>query len=145
MEMDPRRLEVVREALSWENCPFHDEARVRGAGVDCGQLLIAVYGACGYMPADYALEHYPADFAMHRDREWYLGIVEEFARPVEEPDAGDVVLFKLGRLYSHGGVVVRWPEIIHAWKPVGKVIKSSAMQECRLRDRPRLFFSPFAE
>jgi cell wall-associated NlpC family hydrolase len=136
---------VIAEANRWLGTSFHDEARVMGAGVDCGQLLIAVYGACGYMPADYPVEHYPADFAMHRDREWYLGIVKEFAKPIETPLPGDVVLFKLGRLYSHGGIVVDWPETIHAWKPVGKVIQSNVLRESRLADSPRLFFSPFED
>jgi hypothetical protein len=141
MNMEARQ-KVIDEAKTWCGTPFHHEARVKGHGVDCGQLLIAVYGACGYMPKDYRLEHYPPDFALHRDREWYLSIVETFAKPVETPLPGDVVLFKWGRLYSHGGIVTEWPGIIHAWALLKEVILFSADLH-PLASKPRLFFSPF--
>lgn len=140
----PQRLAVIAEAESWLGTPFHHEARVKGHGVDCGQLLIAVYGNLGYMPENYRLAHYPPDFAIHRDREWYLSIVEAFARRVPIPGPGDVVLFKWGRLFSHGAIVTEWPNIIHAWANTKSVCRFSANLN-PLADKPRLFFSPFGD
>jgi cell wall-associated NlpC family hydrolase len=136
------RRQVIEEAESWIGTPFHHEARIKGGGVDCGQLLIAVYGSLGYMPTNYQLEHYPPDFALHRDREWYLSIVESFAQRISAPESGDVVLFKWGRLFSHGGIVTEWPEIIHAWAATGLVGRFRADMN-PLAEKPKLFFSPF--
>ena len=144
MTSEARRA-VIAEAETWLTTPFHHEARVRGVGVDCGQLLIAVYGALGYMPADYKLAHYPADFAQHRGEEWYLGIVESFARRVEAPLPGDVVLFKWGRSFSHGGIVVAWPEIIHAWIFTRNVMRIDTERTAKLSGKERRFYSPFGD
>jgi cell wall-associated NlpC family hydrolase len=144
VNLDPRRALVITEAESWLGTKFHHEARVKGAGVDCGQLLIAVYAEFGFMPKDYKLAHYPADFALHRDHEWYLSIVESFAKPVETPGPGDIVLFKWGRLFSHGGIVTDWPGIIHAWAPTKSVGRFRADMN-PLADKERLFFSPFTD
>jgi cell wall-associated NlpC family hydrolase len=141
---DPRRQMVISEAESWLKTPFHHEARVKGAGVDCGQLLIAVYSAVGFMPTDYQLEHYAPDFAQHRDYEWYLSIVEKFSHEILSPDPGDIVLFKWGRLYSHGGIVTSWPQIIHAWALTQDVIRFDASMN-PLADKPKKFFSPFTD
>lgn len=143
--MDQRRKLVINEAESWLGTGFHHEARVKGAGVDCGQLLIAVYSKFGFMPRDYKLAHYPPDFALHRDHEWYLSIVQEFAQEIEEKDvgSGDIILFKWGRLYSHGAIVApEFPELIHAWAPTKSVIRFRADMN-PLADKPKKFFSPF--
>src|SRR5690349_11447583 len=39
----PWRARLLDEARTWLLTPWHHNARVRGAGVDCGQLLIACY------------------------------------------------------------------------------------------------------
>lgn len=138
------RQDIIAEAETWLKTPFHHEARLKGVGVDCGQLLIAVYGACGFVPPDLKIDHYAADFALHRDVEWYKALVESFGVSVEVPLPGDVVLFKWGRLFSHGGIVVEWPQIIHAWTPVGKVLQFDATMN-PLGDKAKLFFSPFRD
>ena len=55
--------------------------------------------------------------------------------------AGDVALFRFGRCFSHGGIVVDWPTVIHAWH-VGGVMLTDARQPLLVR-RPVRFFSPF--
>lgn len=141
--MDPRRAWVVQEAESWLGTPFHHEARVRHAGVDCGQLLIAVYSKFDLMP-ELDVPHYSMDFALHRSQEWYRGIVETYAKVVEAPRPGDVVLFRFGRSFSHGAVVVAWPNIIHAWMALGKVCRFRA-DVGPLSGRTRVFYSPFED
>src|ERR1700676_394294 len=94
------RKAIIAEAETWLDTPFHHEARIKGAGVDCGQLLIAVYSACGFVPTDYKIAHYSPDFMLHQGREMFLEYVKTFSREVESPLPGDVVLFQWGRLFA---------------------------------------------
>lgn len=108
---------VTACALTWLKTPYHHHARVKGAGVDCAQLLIAVYSGCGLIPA-IDVGFYNHDWHMHRSEEKYLGWVNRYARPVETPLPGDVVLYRFGRCISHGAIVIEWPRIVHAY--IGK-------------------------
>jgi cell wall-associated NlpC family hydrolase len=115
-----QRRAVVAEALSWLGTPFHHEAGIKKVGVDCAYFLKAVFVKAGLIE-DFAIPHYPPDWHMHRDYERYLSFVTERARPITESEAqpGDVVVFKVGRCFSHGAVVVAWPRIVHAWVVAG--------------------------
>jgi NlpC/P60 family putative phage cell wall peptidase len=131
-----QREHVVAEARTWLGTPFHDNAAVRGAGVDCAHLVAAVYEAAGVIaPQD--IEAYSPQWFLHRDAERFLAYVERVAREIE-PEAlqpGDLVLYRIGRAYAHGAIVVDWPgSIIHAHKLSGFVVRSGAF-EMDLRDR----------
>ena len=41
---------VRSEALTWLGTPYHHQGRVKGVGVDCGQILIAIYEKAGILP-----------------------------------------------------------------------------------------------
>jgi hypothetical protein len=51
------------------------------------------------------------------------------------------VLFKFGRCFAHGAIVVVWPRLIHAWHNAG-VIYADADQG-QLAGRAKRFFCPF--
>ncbi len=42
------------------------------------------------------------------------------------PLAGDVAVFRFGRTFSHGAIVVEWPVVIHAYWAVGRVVWGDA-------------------
>lgn len=138
------RAAVVAEARSWVGTPYHDAGRVKGAGVDCGQILILTYAACGliddFEPGYYAPQHH-----MHSNDEIYLGHVLRYAHEIPGPPGdGDIVMFRFGRVYSHGGIVIGWPRIVHTLRPGGTVIDD--VERCALGPRalatlPRKFFS----
>lgn len=107
------RQAVVAEAHTWLRTPYHPHARVKGAGVDCVQILIAVYSAVGVI-AEFDTGHYAPDWMLHHSEELYLNGMEKYAHRVDAPLPGDVVMYKFGRCVSHGGIVVEWPLIIHA-------------------------------
>lgn len=107
------RADVVAEAMTWLKTPYHHRASVKGAGVDCAQILVEVYSACGLIPK-FDTGDYTPDWMMHREEERYLSFVLNYAHEVETPQPGDVVLYKVGRCFAHGGIVVDWPTIIHA-------------------------------
>lgn len=115
MNEQAQRQAVIDEAKSWLRTPYHHRQRVKGVGVDCGMLLIAVYSACGLSP-DFDPGEYPADWMMHRDEERYLSWVRKFAADTDKPLPGDIALWRFGRCVSHGAIVVDWPNVIHAYK-----------------------------
>lgn len=123
MTESEQRADVIAEAATWLNTPHHNGARIKGAGVDCGQFPLAVYSACGFVP-EFDTGKYPPDFHLHKDREWYLGLAEKYGKELPEgalPKPADFVLYKIGRIFSHGAIVIEWPRIIHAYVGVGVI------------------------
>ena len=116
------RAAVVAEARSWIGTPYHHCADVKGrrGGVDCAMLIVRVYVDLGFVePFD--PRPYPQDWMMHRDEERYLGFLLARARAVSEPQPGDVILFRVGRCFSHGGIVTSNAPLtlVHAYAPAG--------------------------
>lgn len=122
-----RRSQVAAQARAWLGTPYHHHGRVRGVGVDCAQLLAAVFEACGLVPHQ-ELGNYPAQWHLHRGAELFIDRLQAAgARPVQTPELGDVGVWRYGRAYSHGGVVVGQgaggvPLIVHAYVQRGVVL-----------------------
>ncbi len=119
-----QRAAVVTEARSWLGTPYHHAADVRGHGVDCAMILVRVYCDLEFVES-FDPRPYTRDWMLHRDEERYLGFLLDRARAVEEPRLGDIILFRVGRCYAHGGIVTR-PDpltIIHAFAPARAVIE----------------------
>ena len=115
-----QRAAVVAEAWSWMLTPYHHNARVKGVGVDCAQLPIACYAASGLIPDDLDPIYSP-QWHLHRSEEKYVDWVMKFAREITDAELqpGDLTLWKWGRTYSHGGVVVGTDLVIHSYIGVG--------------------------
>lgn len=129
---------VVTEAMTWLRTPYHHQARVKGAGVDCAQLLIQVYSKVGLVP-EIDVGNYPHDWHMHNGEERFLGWIQKYGKQVEQPKAGDIALFKFGRCVSHGSIVVEWPTIIHAYFRSGCILSSA--HEVDLKGRLHSFWT----
>ena len=111
---------IVAEALRWCDTPYHHCADVRGVGVDCAMLLVRVFVDAGLVePFD--PRPYPPDWMLHRDEERFLGWVSRVADPVETPQPGDVVIYRFGRCFAHGGVLDTPTTMIHADRDAGRV------------------------
>lgn len=114
-----QRIDVMREAFSWQRTPFHDKAGVKGVGVDCAFFPYHVYRSAGLIPA-FEIPDYSPQFLLHSKEERYLAVVEQFAVRVDRtPLPGDFLMYWFGRCHSHGAIAADWPRIIHARKPVG--------------------------
>jgi cell wall-associated NlpC family hydrolase len=132
---------VVAEAESWLRTPYHHMGRVKGCGTDCLMLLAEVYAAAGVLPR-VEVPFYPPDWNLHRDAERYLDGIKQYAREINgPPERGNVAVFKFGRCFAHGTIVVSWPRLIHAWCNAG-VVYGDANQS-PLVGRPARFFDPF--
>lgn len=139
-EKDPRRTVVLEEVEAWLGTPYHHMGRVKGAGTDCLMLLVEIYEAAGAIP-NINVPFYPPDWHMHRSAERYLEGVMCYAREIEAPEPGDVALFRFGRCFAHGAIVVAWPRLIHAWHNAGVVYGD--VDQAPLAGRAVRFFSPF--
>ena len=135
-----QRQAVIAAAKTWLRTPFHHEGRVKGVGVDCAMFLAEVYREAGLCDR-LAVEHYPPDWHLHRSRERYLAFLEGCTFPVEAPQPADIALFRVGRCYSHGAVVLAWPLVIHAKVRAGVVYDDIGNSE--FAGRPVIFRSPW--
>ena len=133
---------VCREAMTWLGTPYHHQARVRGAGVDCAMFPAAVYEAAGVMP--HVEPKYSREWHLHRGEELYIEWALKYAAEVDEASVGpgDFVVWRWGRTYSHGAIILDWPQVIHSYIRIG-VTLDDANQHEELRTRPRRFFSPW--
>jgi len=127
-------MNIVEIAKTYLRTPYHSGAKIKGVGIDCGQLLIAVYEDAGILqPGDCNPGYYSPEWHLHRSEEKYLYWVQKYCNPVEVPQEGDAVLFKIGRCVSHGGIFIGNNKIIHAYVGMGVII--SDMYEALLRDK----------
>ncbi|MEW6563304.1 MAG: hypothetical protein AB1400_08765 [Pseudomonadota bacterium] len=139
-ELEARqRARVLEAARGWLCTPYHHRAGIKGAGVDCAQLLIQVYAEAGVIEA-FDTGEYPIDWMMHRDEERFLWWMEQHAAEVAVPQPGDAAVWQFGRSFSHGAIVTAWPEVIHAYRPDRMVSYGDATQG-GLAGRPVKFYS----
>lgn len=115
-----QRQEVLQEAISWLKTPYHLNARIKGSGVDCGSFLVACFHNVGLID-DPELDRVTYDFNLHRGDEVYLKWVIKYCNRVSSAKPGDLILYKYGRIISHGGIVVDDNQIIHATKDFGVI------------------------
>ncbi|MGC1108531.1 MAG: hypothetical protein WA870_01535 [Methylovirgula sp.] len=138
------RARVVAEARRWIGTPYHNCADILGAGVDCGMLIVRVFVDTGLCAA-FDPRPYPADWHLHRGQERYLGFIFDHCAEVDAPAPGDVVVFRYGRCYSHGGIVTNPSPLsfVHAVWPAKIVIEEELGRNVQLADpeRARRFFS----
>ena len=143
--MTASRADVVAEALTWERTPYHSNARLKGIGVDCAQFPAACYGAVGLIP--HIEPEYNPQWMLHRDEEQFLGWVRAYAREIERDQLGpgDFAIWKFGRCFSHGAIVIDPPEVIHAVIAGRGVVRANMDRDEELRSRPVKFFTLFGD
>jgi cell wall-associated NlpC family hydrolase len=133
-----QRAAVVAEARKWIGTPYHNCADVRGAGVDCGMLLVRVFVDTGLVPA-FDPRPYPPDWNLHRSEEKYLGFIFDRTAEVSAPQPGDVAVYRFGRCYAHGGIVVGAAPlaIVHAYMPARCVVEEEVARNSVLGEAKR--------
>lgn len=128
--------------MTWLGTPYAHCQRLKGAGVDCAQLPLAVYEAAGVIsPTD--VGEYPAQWNLHRGEERYLAWLDALAHPVAEADLelGDFLVFRFGRTFSHGAIVVGDGLIIHAFVRARRVTVDEFLRHEDLCNRERRAFT----
>jgi cell wall-associated NlpC family hydrolase len=145
-----QRAAVICEALTWVGTPYRQCGAVKGAGVDCGMLLVRVWIEAGVVE-EFDPRPYPAEWHLHNPQERYLGWMLQCACNTNTPQPGDMVLFWFGRCFSHGAILISDTHVVHAPAEEGRVRilelnahELSWMDHAQKRRRPRLFFDPWA-
>ncbi len=136
------RAAIVAQAYTWLGTPYHHQGRIKGVGVDCIMLIVEVYQSCGLIPAIDPTP-YPPDWMMHRDDEKYLFGVGAYAHEAATPQLGDIAVWRFGRCFSHGGILINADTVIHAYNKQGCV--TARMDEPILARREVKYFSLFDE
>ena len=122
---------IITEALTWLGTPYHSGAKIKGAGVDCGQLLIAVFETVGAIPVgECAPGYYSPEWHLHKNEQVYETWIKKYCDAVEVPQRGDIAMFNFGRCASHAGFIVGDGTNIHSVFGRGVII--SALNESLL-------------
>ena len=150
------RAAAVAEARSWIGTPYHhmgdgeqrEGRQLKGVGIDCAQILIEVFSAIGVIKW-FSTGKYGRDWMMHNGEERYLSFIRPYAEEYDwqkEPIGdGDIVAWRFGRSFSHGGIVTQWPRVVHAYAPFNMVDESDTSVASQLTligiaPRPMLAF-----
>jgi cell wall-associated NlpC family hydrolase len=139
------RAAVLAEAVTWLGTHFAMGQASKGFGVDCGLFLAACYRAAGIdLPLGFGLFRH--DWHLHTKEERYLAIIEAHAHQVIAPQPGDLVIVRLksSQPFSHSGIVIAWPSIVHAAfvRGSGSVCRIDASHGPAARWETR-FYSPW--
>lgn len=134
------RAAIVAEAKTWLKTPYHHKACVKGEGVDCAQILKAVFVAVGLID-DFDAGDYPPDWMMHRSEDRFRDYVRRHADQISADEIlpGDVALYRVGKCFAHGAIIVDWPLIIHADSRSHSVVYDEG-NAGRLSKRPVEFY-----
>ena len=143
MTLSDQRESLLEEARTWLGTPYHPCADVKGVGVDCAMILVRLFAGKGRVPADLDPRPYSPEWHLHRSEEAYIGWLLKFADEVSDPQPGDVAVWRFGRTYSHGGILIGDGHVLHSLKPIGVVITS--MREEPLVGREPRWFSIFGD
>lgn len=121
---------LLDHARSWEGTPFFAYSCAKGpsGGVDCVHLVQDILVSCGAMQRQ-KLPSFPMDWADHRSESVVLGTFtsDPYFRahflaldyPDSQPQAGDILCFKMGLCVHHIGLMVSADHFVHALKPEG--------------------------
>ena len=123
---------ALTEARTWIGTPFHSGANLKGVGVDCGQFVFCVYRNIGLFE-DETFPPYDPRWMVARENSWLEDLFRARFDLVDTPQPGDAMLFKVGRNYSHLGIVtgVAPPTVLHASDDLKLVLEEEAAQSTR--------------
>lgn len=139
---------VMQAAKPWIGTPFHANASVKGAGVDCVCLAAAIYRELGiledFRPPPYRLDA-GANLPQSMVHEYLAktGRFQSLELPAEI-QAGDLLCFRVKSTHvdHHVGLAVSSRQFVHAAEKAGVVL--SDMQDSFYRRRLSAVFRPIA-
>jgi len=153
MTVDEQRALVRDIARSWVRTPYRHRAAILGVGVDCARILIEVYASAGLIER-FDPGKYSRDWHLHRNEERYLATIERFAGPpikdntsidawddgVYKPLTGDILVWRVGRTFSHSAIVTDWPFVVHASAP-SEIVEEVSVMDTIVYRRPVKVYS----
>lgn len=120
---------MVEAGRGWIGTRYRNRMAIKGKGIDCAQIILESFREAGLV-IDYEAERYSSDWHLHRDEERYLSVVSRYMPVVGSGSAsakergesfnplpGDVLMWKVGKTFSHSAIVTEWPRVLHASLP----------------------------
>ncbi len=139
------RSRVVEVAKSWLRTPYFPCAQIKGRGCDCGSFLAGVYAEASIIEhIELGNYDWMAAWAKRDGDAMYLKEILGRGQEIAEADAGpgDVVMYRIGRGWSHAAIVIDWPRaVIHAVRQQGVMVTRGDVGMLKLRGHR--FFSPW--
>jgi NlpC/P60 family putative phage cell wall peptidase len=134
MSPSDKRAAIVRAAHDWVDTPYHHQARVKGVGVDCAQLIAGIAEDVGLVSDSKIPANYSPEWHLHNREEMLMDMLRYFGC-VEVPAAqmGDILCFRFGRAVGHLGVLIDQSTIIHARIDLGKVVLNTLTDDLKRR------------
>lgn len=126
MTEQEKRRAIVEEAKTWLGTPYVPEARVKGAGTDCGMFILQTFENVGLIE-HIEIPHYPVDIACHCSDPMYLNWIEKYSKKVNrEPLPGDVIVYKFpgSKVPHHAAICIDSEYIIHSHVRSGVVLSN---------------------
>jgi NlpC/P60 family putative phage cell wall peptidase len=112
-----RMIAAARAAIG---TPFHHQGRAPGLGLDCIGLIIVALRAVDFEIND------RTDYSRRPDGKSLVAALDEHgALPVEEIQAGDILLFRYDRQPQHVALATSADTMIHSFAPADKVVETS--------------------
>jgi len=111
--------QVVSQAQTWLETPWHHQGRLKGTGVDCVGIIVGVCKELG-IPIQDSLDYgrFPDGYFLAKEFE------RQLIRKTSDPQTGDIMLFRISRMPQHCGICSPMG-IIHAHQGVMKVVETS--------------------
>ena len=113
---DAVRAAVIDRARAWIDTPYRHQASVIHAGCDCLGLVRGIWRDL-YGPEPEIPPNYSPDWAEAQGEETLLNAARRWLSPVDRPQPGDVLLFRLRPDVpcKHVGILETPDTIIHAY------------------------------
>lgn len=112
---------VVAETLTWISTPYQHQARLKGAGVDCLNLVVGVYENVTRLPTE-PQPPYARDWALSDNGELMLDAANRYLVPVawkqgDAFEAGQVIIvrWKKTQAASHAAIVITPDTMVHSY------------------------------
>jgi NlpC/P60 family putative phage cell wall peptidase len=118
------RADIVSCARSWIGTPYHDQASVKGVGVDCLGLARGIWREL-IGPEPLAVPPYSRDWGEVQAREVLREGIAQWLEPIALADLqpGSVVLFRMipRAIAKHVGIITAPGQFIHAFQTIGVI------------------------
>jgi NlpC/P60 family putative phage cell wall peptidase len=135
-------LEAARIARTWLGTPYHHQARVKGVGVDCAQLMLGIAEELCVVQQGIIVDSYTMEWHLHNREERMINLLLQFGcTEIETPEIGDILAFKFGRVCSHLGIYIGDQQFIHARLDVKSVVLNTLSGDW-LQSHKRTFSFP---
>lgn len=138
-----RVLQIVCEARSWIGTPFQPHGRSKRAGVDCVNLVAQCYIATGFIQS-----FTPPPYRMNGGEYLAASAVEQFIQALgifaqvdpRDPQPGDCVALRWGRISHHVGIVTRPPLFVHTYRGVNAF--EAGLDDPTIKNRVTALYRP---